>query len=115
MAISPQMLVAWIDAVGWSLLHFVWQGSVLGAAYRLARPLCADVTARYRLGLGFLIALMACPLATLAYLWPAHAAQASAAMHALPAMTVGAGAAPSAMGFDVQALLPWLVGAWFFG
>jgi hypothetical protein len=70
MAISPQALLAWVDAIGWTLLHFLWQGTVLGLFYALVRPLFPGVAARYRLGMGVLVALLACPLITLAYVWP---------------------------------------------
>ena len=33
--VAPQTLLAGIDAVGWTLLHFLWQGALLGAAYAL--------------------------------------------------------------------------------
>ena len=66
MAISPQSLLAWIDALGWTLLHFLWQGAVLGVVYRLARPLCGGVTGRYRLGMIAVSAMALCPALTLA-------------------------------------------------
>jgi TonB family protein len=115
MAISPQALLAWVDAIGWTLLHFLWQGTVLGLFYAIVRPLFPGVAGRYRLGMGVLVAMLACPLVTLAYVWPAPVAQASAAV-ALPAMTVGADA--TALGIPsatLEAWLPWLVAIWFVG
>ena len=114
MAIS-QALLAWVDAIGWTLLHFLWQGTVLGVLYAVLRPLFPGVAARYRLGMSVLATMLACPLITLGYLWPAHAPQA-AAMLALPTMTVSDGAPSAAMSStSLQAWLPWLVGAWFAG
>jgi TonB family protein len=115
MAISPQALLAWVDAIGWTLLHFLWQGTVLGLFYALVRPLFPGVAARYRLGMGVLAAMLACPLITLAYVWPAPVAQASAAV-ALPSLAVVADA--TALGIPsatLEAWLPWLVAVWFVG
>jgi hypothetical protein len=64
MPISTQTLLAWVDAVGWSLLHFLWQGALLGLVYRVLRPLCHGVGARYRLGMLTLSAMLLCPLVT---------------------------------------------------
>lgn len=113
MTVAPQML-AWINAVGWTLLHFVWQGAALAVVYRALRPLCRSVAARYRLGMGFLVALLACPVATLFWFAPAPASAGAAAL-ALPQIVVGGDAAAVFAGVRVEALLPWLVGAWFIG
>jgi TonB family protein len=115
MSISPQTLLAWIDAIGWTLLHFLWQGAALGLLYGVARPFCRGVTARYRLGMTVLVAMLACPILTLALLSPA-APSPAAAVIALP--TVDALAARAAEGFSAagfEVLLPWLVAAWFVG
>ena len=114
-SISTQTLLAGIDAVGWTLLHFLWQGAAIGLAYRVLQPLARSVTARYRLGMGFLIALFACPLLTLAYFWPQHAARAAAAAMALDPVAVTASSASAVAGAGFEALLPWLVAAWFVG
>jgi bla regulator protein BlaR1 len=114
MPFEPQTMLAWVDAVGWTLLHFLWQGAVLGIGYAALRPICRTLAARYRLGMGVLAAMIACPILTLAWLAPAPAA-AGAAL-ALPDLAVSAEAvAGPAPGAGVEALLPWLVGAWFLG
>jgi hypothetical protein len=57
-----------VGAVGWTLLHFVWQGALIGLATfvlrRIVRP--ADASVRYVLGLGALGAMLAAAGATLA-------------------------------------------------
>lgn len=109
-------LLPWIDAVGWTLLHFLWQGVLIGIAWAAARGLLAREAsgARYRLGLGALALLASTPLLTLARLWPAAttpdaAAAITDAATALAAPTVSAGDAA------IQALLPWLVALWLAG
>ena len=60
----------WIDVAGWTLLHFVWQGALLGLAVAgilwLWRRRSAN--ARYAVASGGLIALLAAPAVTAAVL-----------------------------------------------
>ena len=61
----------WIDIIGWSLLHFVWQGALLGLAVAgvlwLFRRRSAN--ARYAVASGGLLTLLATPVVTAAVLW----------------------------------------------
>ncbi|HET7065310.1 MAG TPA: M56 family metallopeptidase [Rudaea sp.] len=119
MPFSTQTLLAWVDAVGWSLLHFLWQGAVLGLAYRVLRPLCHGVGARYRLGMLTLSAMLLCPLVTFVYLWPVPALAPGAAA-ALPSIDVaaadiGSHAVSGGGGAVLESWLPWLVAIWFVG
>ena len=63
----------WIDVTGWTLLHFVWQGALLGLAVAgvlwLFRRRSAK--ARYAVASGGLAALLAVPVVTAAVLWQA--------------------------------------------
>ena len=115
--ISPQTLLAWVDALGWTLLHFLWQGAALGVLYAALRPVCRDVASRYRLGMALLVAMLLAPVLTLAYLAPgAESAAAAAAAIVLPDVQVQADAAATALTTArFEALLPWLVAAWFLG
>ncbi len=115
--ISTQTLLAWVDAVGWSLLHFLWQGAVLGLVYRVLRPLCQGVGARYHLGMLTLSAMLLCPLVTFVYLWPAPALVPGVAA-ALPSIDVAAtdiGSQAASGGAMLESWLPWLVAVWFVG
>jgi len=119
MPISTQTLLAWVDAVGWTLLHFLWQGALLGLVYRVLRPVCHGVGARYRLGMLTLSAMLLCPLVTFVYLWPAPALAPGLAA-ALPSMDVagsdiGSQVAAGSSGAALEAWLPWLVAIWFVG
>jgi len=116
--ISTQTLLVWVDAVGWTLLHFLWQGALLGLVYRVVRPLCSGVAARYRLGMLLLAAMLLCPIATFIYLWPAPTPGSGAAV--LPSIDVAAAdiasqVVGSGSGALLESWLPWLVAVWFVG
>src|SRR5687768_12533033 len=55
-----------MQALGWTLVHFVWQGAALGLAafliLRVVRP--AQASARYLIGVATLGAMLAAPVAT---------------------------------------------------
>ena len=108
-------LVPYVHALGWSLLHFFWQGTLIGLAYALLRGMCSTSVARHRLGMLCLLAMLACPLATLALLWPAPVdpADLSAAMSSASAASVSASAEATPAG--LEAWLPWCVGLWLAG
>lgn len=109
-------LVEWVHALGWTLLHFLWQGALIGAAYAFARLLArqASPQARCALGLAALALLGCAPVLTLWQLAPVAMLPAvgEGVVAALPAMTVAADAAPA---FAIEPWLPWLVGAWLLG
>lgn len=113
--VVPAQAVEWVSALGWTLLHFLWQGALVGAAWGLARLALANARpqARYALGLGALALLAALPVATLLHLAPITA---SAAATTVAASGVAAAASSAAVpGFAIEPWLPWLVGAWLLG
>ena len=63
----------WIEITGWTLLHFVWQGALLGLAVAGALWLCRrrSARARYAVASGGLVTLLAVPVVTAAFLWQA--------------------------------------------
>ena len=103
--------------VGWTLVHFLWQGALLGLVYAVLRSALPRGAARYRLGMATLFALALCPLLTL---W-ALLGRIPDTIAADPVTTLAAVADPGAVAdvagatsaFDV--LLPWLVLAWSLG
>ncbi|HEY8010677.1 MAG TPA: TonB family protein [Rudaea sp.] len=111
-----QVVLPWVDALGRSLLHFLWQGALIGLAYWLLRPLCASVRARYRLGMGALLLMLACPLATLALLRPVADALGNASASAVP-IPDGVIAATALLVSTAQweQALPWFVALWLAG
>ena len=58
------------DALGWTLLHFVWQGILIVLALSCALPLLrrARPHVRYAVNCAALAAMPACALATFAFL-----------------------------------------------
>ena len=55
-----------IESLGWTLLHFIWQGTLLAVLFALA-ALClrdAGPRARYLAGCAALVLMMAAPLTT---------------------------------------------------
>ena len=63
----------WMEITGWTLLHFVWQGALLGLAVAGVLWVCRrrSASARYGVASGGLIALLAAPVVTAAVLWQA--------------------------------------------
>ncbi|KZC17215.1 hypothetical protein RHOFW510R12_07130 [Rhodanobacter sp. FW510-R12] len=104
--------------IGWALVHFIWQGALLGLVYAAVRVALPRGEARYRFGLGVLVVLAVCPLLTAWRLLQAApplvplAADMVAATAGGPDVTV---AAAWASGSGFNALLPWLVLAWLLG
>ncbi len=105
----------WVSALGWTLLHFLWQGALVGATYGFARLALAQARpqARYALGLGALALLAALPVVTLVQLAPVDIVDAGTAVAVFAA--VGVSASGVASGFAIEPWLPWLVGAWLVG
>ncbi|MDE3210494.1 MAG: M56 family metallopeptidase [Pseudomonadota bacterium] len=104
--------------LGWALVHFLWQGALLGLVYAGLRPLLPRGTPRYQLGMATLFAFILCPLLTVwkILLQPVSLASTDAG-HAIAVATsveFGAqGAGTALAGFDT--VLPWLVLAWLLG
>src|ERR1700687_4993984 len=61
--ISPELL----RTLGWTLLHFLWQGAGLAALFAVACAVCRSATARYALAVGALVLMMASPVIT--FIW----------------------------------------------
>jgi GWxTD domain-containing protein len=61
-----------IDALAWTLAHFVWQGALLGAAaWALLRALPERrPESRYAIACALLAVMAICPMVTLALVWP---------------------------------------------
>jgi TonB family protein len=108
----------WIHALGWTLLHFLWQGLVVGAGFAAVRALLpkSHCNARYAAGLGALALLAAWPLATLISLRPQGSADAAAISDGV---AIGAAVLAQARAMDLAAsvdrVLPWLVLVWGVG
>lgn len=119
--ISPELL----QALGWTLLHFIWQGAALAALFAVANTLCRRATTRYALAVITLGLMMAAPLITFTELTqqkdPAvrYGAQGAFANAVKPVQGVSATARPSAPAPEMPASqtagILWFVDAWFLG
>jgi len=106
------------ERLGWTLLHFLWQGTLVAALYALARPLAGgriSARGRYAIACAALLAMTAAPAVT--YWWLGTSG------HAAP---IGDLAGPGARQFDSgvayspvsdpwQQAMPAIVMAWFVG
>jgi beta-lactamase regulating signal transducer with metallopeptidase domain len=119
--ISPEVL----RTLGWTLLHFLWQGAGLAALFAVACAVCRSARARYALAVSALVLMMVSPVITFSWLQ----AQTN------PAVRIGAEGASTWAGTSTRnatALLGsrasvlesrtvqpiamlWLVEAWFLG
>lgn len=118
---SPQLL----QALGWTLLHFVWQGAALAAFFALANAACRRATSRYALAVITLALMMAAPVITFTSLTrqtvPAvtFGARGAFASAVKPVQGVSVSARPSAPMPETPAGQPaamlWFVEAWFLG
>ncbi|HKE48209.1 MAG TPA: TonB family protein [Rhodanobacteraceae bacterium] len=108
-----------IQSLGWTLLHFLWQGALVGAGYALVRTIvpASHAEARYAAGLTALALIALAPVATLAVLYPHFVAAASAG--ASTVLDTGIAAVTAAVSpeaeYSLDRLLPWLVLLWGVG
>jgi TonB family protein len=112
------VLSAAVSAMGWCLLHFVWQAAAIGVAYALMRAVLPRGNPRYLAAMLALVAMAACPIATGVHEFSLAAAPelAGATMVAAPATAASQSAVTaSSWRLLLAALLPWLVLAWAIG
>ena len=118
------------QALGWTLLHFLWEGTVIALVYRILDLAVArrSASVRYMLALAALLSLPAAALATLGYeevsMDPA-ATHLVGAVHTAastvetfdPSLAEGAGLAPlhDSRRYLSTHLMPWLDAVWFAG
>ena len=106
----------WADRLGWTLLHFLWQGAAIALLYSLVRSMArarAPET-RYVLACLSLAAMTLAPLATWLWISPAGA---SVPRTAVPGIAPGplASAIPAVIPSAWEEAIPWIVIAWFAG
>jgi len=120
----------WVERLGWTLVHFLWQGlsiAVLYAAARRSVMRASSPNARYLLACAALAAMMAAPLVTWESMRPSDArpdaayriqsappAPSSAAAHAA-ATTLPASVLAAVSGVQPARFLPWVVMVWLAG
>ena len=120
--ISPEVL----RTLGWTLLHFLWQGAGLAALFAVASAVCRSASARYALAVGSLVLMLVSPVVTFTWLYaqanPAVRTGTEGALAGAETSTQNA-TAPSGSHAPVVAGkqsapatgMLWLVEAWFLG
>lgn len=116
--LSPDAL----HVLGWSLVHFVWQGTALAALAAVLMGLCRTSSARYFVSVSVLAVMLIAPVATLLYLQqgnlPSNFRKSSPIVSAAwpaPVRHGSAAAVSPALRPAPSDALPWLVEAWLFG
>jgi beta-lactamase regulating signal transducer with metallopeptidase domain len=119
--LSPEVL----RMLGWTLLHFLWQGAGLAALFAVAAAVCRSASARYALAVSALVLMLVSPVATFMWLraqaYPAVTTGAEGALTWAGTPTQNATAlsgsrAPVAESGAAQpTAMLWLVEAWFLG
>jgi bla regulator protein blaR1 len=119
--ISPELM----RMLGWTLLHFIWQGAAGAALFAVAMAACRSAAARYAWAVGALALMMASPVVTFVWLQreaiPAvrsgvpggFAWVGSGSRHAVVRAASGTPAAASQSAQPMAML--WLVELWFLG
>src|SRR5258707_13158557 len=119
--LSPEVL----RTLGWTLLHFLWQGAGLAALFAVAAAVCRSASARYALAVGALVLMLVSPVVTFT-LWRAQVSPAArtgaegalawAGTSTQNATALPGSRAPLAESRSEQPMgMLWLVEAWFLG
>ena len=108
----------WTERLGWTLLHFLWQGILVAALYALARALAGgriSARGRYAIACASLLAMTVAPALT--YWWLGNSGQAAPIgdLTDWGARQFAPGAAHSPVTDPWQQAMPGIVMAWFAG
>lgn len=108
-----------VSALGWCLLHFVWQAAIIGAVYALARAALPRGNPRYWTAMLALVAMAVCPIATGVHEFSLAAAPVELGDVVVTSTSGGLSSAPAtgipAWQMLLGRALPWLVLAWALG
>lgn len=113
--LSP-VLQPWAQILGWTLIHFLWQGAVLGLVAWLALLLARRASAKVRYGLAcaFLLLMVAAPVATFLVLLQASAGASGLTLGTEVAVPAAATLAQR-LRTSLDPALPWLLAGWVAG
>ncbi len=108
----------WTERLGWTLLHFLWQGILVAALYALARAVAGgriSARGRYAIACASLLAMTAAPALT--YWWLGNSGQAARIgdLTGWGARQLAPAVAYSAVTDPWQQAMPGIVMAWFAG
>src|SRR4051794_2736617 len=108
----------WTERLGWTLLHFLWQGILVAALYGFVRAVAGgrmSARGRYAIACASLLAMAAAPALT--YWWLGNSGQPDPIgdVTELSARHLAARVAYSPVTDPWQQAMPWIVVAWFAG
>jgi beta-lactamase regulating signal transducer with metallopeptidase domain len=113
-----------MHSLGWTLLHFLWQGTAVAALAAVSMTVCRRASARYVLAVSALVLMLAAPVFTFFSLSSSSssgtpvAAKPSAVAETQP-QAIGAAMGRTSSEFPRFSpsldALPWLVEAWLLG
>src|SRR6266850_1917672 len=109
-----------MHSLGWTLVHFLWQGTALAALAAATMALCRRASARYVIGVSVLVLMLAAPVTSLFLLNHPGSIAAEKAFPRLAdvqtsrSLTVITATKPAPSNSSPDAL-PWLVEAWLIG
>src|SRR5437867_1317086 len=114
-----------LRTLGWTLLHFIWQGAGLAALFAVGAAVCRSASARYALAVGALVLMLVSPVITFTWLRAqtnpavrigAEGATTWAGTSTQNATALSGSRAPLAGSRTEQPMgMLWLVEAWFLG
>ncbi|HEY4084777.1 MAG TPA: M56 family metallopeptidase [Bryobacteraceae bacterium] len=113
----------WVERLGWTLVHFLWQGILIALVYAAARKVVRQSQPRYVLACAALAFLIAAPIVTFRVLTPATSVAANPYVGKVPASSAAAAATttPTSEAIAIthsvrrDVLMPWVVALWFAG
>ena len=127
-AIYTLSIQPWVERLGWTLVHFLWQGALIAAVYAAARNIYRrTANARYLLACAALACMVAMPIATwIVMRVPDASAHKPAAVPVNRTATIPRNGADVALavatwpvplravvnGSRYEQLLPWIVAMW---
>lgn len=120
--LSPQLL----HAIGWTLLHFFWQGAALAALFAALLTVTRSANVRYALGIATLMLMIVAPVITFTWLSRVATPIVDAAIPMIESVrgaVVADQIVPASNGFvhklaeeaSRHDMMLWLVQAWFVG
>lgn len=111
----------WVERLGLTLIHFLWQGALIAALYAAARIWTTRPNTRYILACVASATMMAAPLVTWSLMRPSDVVPAS--MHLIDRVPLAASTTAAATVTLPETtsnahsipFLPWIVAVWFVG
>jgi len=112
----------WVEWLGWTLVHFLWQGTLIAALYAIVRR-SPNVQLRYLLACAALTAMVAAPIVTFTLTATSTSAPNNPFTATVPVSSSAASvvsllnASPLVLASRTPRndVMPWLVMAWFAG